>query len=93
MNQVGGRGIRAELLAQGGDIESAVAMAEEAVAMTDGIDFWDTLSGAFENLGEVYRLAGRRADAIAAFGRALDVLERKGSAPAAEQMRIKCDDR
>ena len=64
-------------------------LAEEAVAMSDGTDFWDNLSIAPENLGEVYRLAGRRDEAVAAFGRALDVLERKGVVPAVEQIRAK----
>ena len=91
VNQVGGRGIRAKLLAQGGEIESSVAMAEEAVAMTDGIDFWDVLTDAHECLGEVHRLAGRRDDAIASFGRALDVCARKGVVPAIERIRRKLD--
>jgi tetratricopeptide (TPR) repeat protein len=89
VNQVMGRGVRAKLLARDGRIEAAVAMAEEAVAMTEGIDFWDTLTVAFENLGEVYQLAGRRDDAIRALGHALDVCERKGVVPAVEQLRRK----
>jgi class 3 adenylate cyclase/tetratricopeptide (TPR) repeat protein len=89
VNQVMGRGIRAKLLAREGQTEVAVAMAEEAVAMTEGIDFWDTLTGAFENLGDVYRLAGRRDDAIGALRQALDVCERKGVVPAVEQIRAK----
>ncbi len=66
-------------------------MAEEAVSMTDGMDFWDTLADAFEDLGEVLQLAGRRDDAIAALGRALDVCERKGAVPAVEHIRAKID--
>jgi hypothetical protein len=70
----------------------AIAMAEEAVAMTDGIDFWDMLAGAFADLGEVLRLSGRRDDAIAALSRALDVCERKGAVAAVEQIRAKIDE-
>jgi len=91
VNLVFGRGIRAKLLARERQIEKAVRMAEEAVAMTDGIDFWDAQLAAFENLGEVYRLAGRRDDAIEALGRALDIGERKGVIPAVEQLRGKLD--
>ena len=86
VNQIMGPGIRAKLLAQEGQIEDAVAMAEEAVAITEGIDFWDTLWSASENLGEVYRLAGRREDAIGAFGQALDVCERKGAVAVVERI-------
>jgi tetratricopeptide (TPR) repeat protein len=89
VNHIMGRGIRAMLLGRGGRIEAAVARAEDAVGMTDGIDFWDTLSVAFENLGEVYRLAGRRDDAISALRQSLDVCERKGAVAALEQIRGK----
>ena len=54
------RQVRAKLLAREGHEDTAVALAEEAVAMTDGTDFWDTLRMAFEDLGEVYRV-GRTA--------------------------------
>jgi hypothetical protein len=87
VNQIVGRGIRAKLLAREGQIEAGVAMAEEAVAMTDGIDFWAALTTAFDNLSEVYRLAGRPDDAIGALGRALDVCERKGGVAAVDQIR------
>ncbi|HUF58652.1 MAG TPA: adenylate/guanylate cyclase domain-containing protein [Actinomycetota bacterium] len=91
VNQVTARGIRAKLLAREERTEEAIAVVDEAVSMTKGIDFWDTLSGTFENLAEVYRLAGRRDDAIAALGRALDVCERKGAVPAVERIRAKLD--
>ena len=89
VNQVGGRGIRAKLLAQEGEIEPAVATAEEGVAMTDGIDFWDTLGGAFESLGDVLRLAGRTEEARRALGRSLDVYEQKGVVPLIERTRAR----
>jgi tetratricopeptide (TPR) repeat protein len=91
VNQVTARGIRAKLLAREGRTEEAIPMVEEAVSMTDGVDFWDTLSDAFGNLAEVYRLAGRRDDAIAALGRALDVCESKGAVPAVERIRARID--
>ena len=87
VNQIMGQGLRARLLAGEEEFELAVAMAEEAVEMTDGIDFWDTLTVANENLGEVYLLAGRRDDAISALGYALDVCERKGVVPSVDQLR------
>jgi predicted negative regulator of RcsB-dependent stress response len=86
VSQVTGRGVRATLLAQEGQIDAAVAMAEEAAALTAGIDFWETLMFAFECLGDVYATAGRRDAAAGAFGRALDVCQRKGAVPAVKQI-------
>jgi class 3 adenylate cyclase/tetratricopeptide (TPR) repeat protein len=85
------RQVRAKLLAREGLDGAAVALAEAAVAMTDGIDGWDTLESAFEDLGEVYRLVGRRDDATRALGKALDVCERKGAIVVAERVRSKID--
>jgi class 3 adenylate cyclase/tetratricopeptide (TPR) repeat protein len=73
------RQVRAKLLARDGQWDAAIALAGEAVAMTEGIDCWDTIESAFEDLSEVYRLAGRRDDAIRALGDALAVCERKGA--------------
>jgi class 3 adenylate cyclase/tetratricopeptide (TPR) repeat protein len=83
------RQLRAKLLAREGHEDTAVSLAEEAAAMTEGTDCWDTLSMAFEDLGEVYALVGRRDDAIRAYGKALDVCERKGAIVVAESLRAK----
>jgi tetratricopeptide (TPR) repeat protein len=83
------RQLRAKLLAREGHAETAVALAEEAAAMTDGTDCWDTLSMAFEDLADVYALVGRSDDAIRALGTALDVCERKGAVVVADKLRAK----
>ena len=83
------RQLRAKLLAREGHADTAVALAEEAVAMTDGTDFWDTLRMAFEDLGEVSALVGRRDDAILALGKALEVCDRKGAIVVADRLRVK----
>ena len=57
--------------------------------MTEGTDCWDTLSTAFEDLGEVYALVGRNDDAVRAYGKALDVCERKGAIVVADNLRAK----
>ena len=57
--------------------------------MTDGTDCWDTLSMAFEDLGDVYALVGRSDDAILALQKALDVCERKGAIAVAGTLRAK----
>jgi len=83
------RQLRAKLLAREGETAIAVALAEEAASMTDGTDCWDTLTMAFEDLGDVYALVGRRDDAIRAVGTALDVCERKGAIVVADTLRAK----
>jgi len=85
------RQLRAKLLAREGHAVTAIALAEEAVAMTHGTDCWDTLSMAFEDLGDVYSLVGRRDDAILSLEKALDVCERKGAVAAVELIRWKLD--
>ena len=57
--------------------------------MTDGTDCWDTLTMAFEDLGDVYALVGRTDDAIRAIRTALDVCERKGAIVLADTLRSK----
>ena len=44
---------------------------------------------AFEDLGDVYALVGRRDDAISALEKALDVCERKGAIAIADTLRSK----
>jgi tetratricopeptide (TPR) repeat protein len=83
------RQLRAKLLAREGNTDTAVALAEEAASMTEGTDCWDTLNMAFEDLGEVYALVGRRDDAIRALEKALDVCERKGAIVVADSLRAK----
>jgi class 3 adenylate cyclase/tetratricopeptide (TPR) repeat protein len=89
VNNVVGRGIRAKLLARDGKSKASIALAEEAVSLVEGIDFYDTIAAAYENAGEVYRLTGRVDDARRALERALDVYERKGVLPSIEQVRAK----
>jgi tetratricopeptide (TPR) repeat protein len=83
------RQLRAKLLAREGNTDTAVALAEEAASMTEGTDCWDTLNMAFEDLGEVYALVGRRDDAIRALEKAIDVCERKGAIVVADSLRAK----
>jgi tetratricopeptide (TPR) repeat protein len=83
--QVIWRHVRAKLIAREGRLEEAVALAEEAVALTEGTDSWDIGSDALVELGEMYELAGRREDARRAIRDALDLYEQKGIVPVAER--------
>jgi class 3 adenylate cyclase/tetratricopeptide (TPR) repeat protein len=89
VNEVMGRGVRAKLLAWDGQLETAADMVEDVVGLTEGIDFWDTLTTAFECQAAVYGLAGRVDDAVRALGRAIDVCERKDVPPMIAQFRRK----
>ena len=83
--------VRGKALARLGRIDEAVrgatAAAEEARA-TDGLDM---LASALLDLGEVFELAGRRADAVAAVQEALDAYERKGHLVGAAAARARLD--
>jgi class 3 adenylate cyclase/tetratricopeptide (TPR) repeat protein len=85
--QVIWRQVRAKVLARRGQVEEALSLAEEAVALNDGTDSWDIRSDALVDLGEVYELAGRRDDAVRVTRAALDLYERKGVVPVIERTR------
>jgi class 3 adenylate cyclase/tetratricopeptide (TPR) repeat protein len=85
--QVLWRHIRAKLIAREGRHDEAVALAEEAVALTEGTDSCDLRADALLDLGEVYELSGHPNDARRATREALDLYERKGIIPVIERVR------
>ena len=78
-SQVLWRQARAKLLARRPDLDEAVRLAEEAVAMTRGSDYADLIADALVDLAEVYRLAGQTEDAERALREGLAAHERKGN--------------
>jgi class 3 adenylate cyclase/tetratricopeptide (TPR) repeat protein len=81
------RGVRAKVLARRGELAPAIALAEEAVAMMAASDFADLRARAQMDLAEVYRIAGRREEAVAMLRETLDLLERTGIVPLIERVR------
>jgi tetratricopeptide (TPR) repeat protein len=86
------RTARAQVLAHRGQLESAEALALEAVAFADNSDFLDSHADALMVLAEVRARAGRTKDAIADAGRALELYEQKGNVISAERSRSRLSD-
>jgi len=90
--QVLWRGVRAMLLARGGDVDGGEALAREAVDLALGTDRIDTQTDALMDLAEVLRLGGRSAEAIPVVEDALQRYERKEVRPAAARARLLLDE-
>ena len=86
------RTARAQVLAHRGQLESAEALALEAVAFADDSDFLDSHADALMILADVRAQAGRIKDAIADAGRALELYEQKGNVISAERSRSRLSD-
>jgi len=81
------RGVLAKVLARREDVGPAVALAEEAVAITERSDFADDRAESLADLAEVYGLVSKRDEAAIALRRALDIVEEKGVVPLIERVR------
>ena len=64
-------------------------LGREAVAIADGTGMVDAQGDAYADLGEVLILAGKPAEAAAAFEQALERFERKGNLVSAERTRAR----
>ncbi len=73
----------AKVLARRGELESAVALAEEAVERLRKTEAWVIEADALLDLAEVLRLAGRTREAHTALQEAQSLFERKGNGVAA----------
>jgi class 3 adenylate cyclase/tetratricopeptide (TPR) repeat protein len=81
------RGARARALARLGRPDEGVALAAEAVAMTEPIDGLNLRAGAFLNQADVLSACGRDEDAARSAAFALALYERKGNLVMAERAR------
>ena len=84
--QSGWRRVRAKALAQRGQVDEAVPLAREAVALAEQTEYFDVLAQSVTALGEVLLLA-ESDEAEVVLRRALDLHEQKGNVVAAEQIR------
>jgi class 3 adenylate cyclase/tetratricopeptide (TPR) repeat protein len=87
VTQFGWRGSMAALLASRGELEEAVRLAREAVALADGTDYISKRGECHQRLGEVLRQAGQNEAAREAFTNALGLFERKGNEVLAARVR------
>ena len=90
--QVEWRGTRAKVLARRGEIESAVALVDEAVALAADTDYLNLQADARTDLAEVLTLAGRIGDAASRSREALELYERKGNIVSAARVRASLAD-
>ena len=86
--QVWGRTMHAKVLARRGELERAQAIAQEAVAITQGTDHLSMQADALVDLAEVFLLGGRRAEASDPITGALLLYERKGNLVGANTARL-----
>ena len=87
LSQMLWRRSRAKILAHGGDLERAEALAREAVRLGEKTDFLNDHADALVDLAEVLALAGRRPAALAEIEEAAKRYERKGNLPSLERTR------
>jgi ATP/maltotriose-dependent transcriptional regulator MalT len=81
------RAVRAKVLARGGSVEEAEAMARQAVELIAESDEINSRAQALMDLVEVLRIAGRQAEAAAAAREALELFEAKGNTVSAATAR------
>jgi tetratricopeptide (TPR) repeat protein len=86
--QMGLLRVRANLLAVQGELEEAERLAREGLELAQTDDLNDHAK-ALADLAEVLELAGRREEAAAALGQALELYERKGNLVMAERTRAR----
>jgi tetratricopeptide (TPR) repeat protein len=79
---------RAKIRARRGELAEAEALAREAVAVAERTDLLNTRGDTLADLGEIVALAGRPADAVAAFEQAAELFERKGNRASLERVRL-----
>jgi ATP/maltotriose-dependent transcriptional regulator MalT len=86
-SQVRWRALRAILLARGGYLKEAEALAREAVNLSEESEQPDTQAEALADLSEVLRLSKKESAAAEAIGRAIALYEGKGNVMAATRLR------
>jgi tetratricopeptide (TPR) repeat protein len=82
---------KARVLADRGEFEEALTLADEAVEIVDRTDYLVWQGDGYEVRGMVLQAAGRGEHARAAFDEALARYERKGNVPAAARIRAQVD--
>ena len=87
LTQILWRGVRARVLARRAEMDEALVLAREEVAIATATDFVNYRADAFLDLSQVLTSGGRRDEAVAAAADALDLYERKGNLVASASAR------
>lgn len=87
LSQILWRRARAAVLAHQGDLDRALVLAREAVALAESTDALNVKGAAFMDLAEVLRLSGRGGEAIPVAERAVALFDQKGNVVSAERAR------
>jgi Flp pilus assembly protein TadD len=87
MAQSGWRALKGKVMARRGQLDEAVRLASDAVAIAERSDYVHWTAGWLMDLGEVLALARRPTEAAEAVRRALDLYERKGNVMSAGRAR------
>lgn len=88
-SQASWRMAQARVLADRGQVEEALRLADEAVAINEATDYLSWQGDGLEVKGMVLETAGRDDEAAAAYEQALDRFERKGNVVAAGRVRAR----
>jgi predicted negative regulator of RcsB-dependent stress response len=86
-SQAASRMAQAQVLLDRGDVDAALVLADEAVAINGATDYLNWQGESYEIRAAILLAAGRVPEARAAFADALERYERKGTAPWAERAR------
>jgi len=86
------RQVGSKVLARRGDFDEAYGLAREAVAVCERTDFLDAQGDVYADLAEVLLLGGRRKEAGAALGQALERYQRKGNIVSTRRTRARLAD-
>ena len=90
-SQASWRMAQARVLADRGELEGSLRLAEEAVAITEGTDYIGWQGDAHGVRGSILEVAGRGEDARPAYQEALERYERKGNVVAAARVRARLE--
>jgi tetratricopeptide (TPR) repeat protein len=89
--QIGWRRLKARVLAQRGDFETAESLGREAVELAARGDYIDMHARALADLGDVLRLAGRTPESLVELEHAVRLFEQKGNLVLAVKTRALAD--
>jgi class 3 adenylate cyclase/predicted negative regulator of RcsB-dependent stress response len=90
-SQAASRMAQAQVLLDRGDVDAALVLADEAVAINGATDYLNWQGESYEIRGTILLAAGRVPKARAAIADALERYERKGTVPWAERARLRLE--